>query len=230
MADDEGPYRGPLTPEQAAEGMAAAHRNAKRLLDDAQVLLRESRWASAYLLSVHAIEEIGKDTMIRLILDMPEELRSRAWRAFTDHRSKNILASVDEFASKGAKTLDDFAPMIDREGAHTVQTEARKQAATYVDCVGSCRWTEPATEVSPEDARAMVENAERRVRASRPWSTEMLRIWYEHAAPAYLTGDSNKAAQAVVAAYAEMQKVGLITQDEVDRMRECQKLGGDRAS
>jgi hypothetical protein len=114
--------------------------------------------------------------------------------------------------------------MINRDAAHTAETESRKQAATYVDCVGAARWVEPALAITPEAARAMVERADRRVRANNPWSAERLRIWHDHMSPVHRTGDTARAPQAVLSAYEAMHAAGLITQDEVDDMRKFQGL------
>jgi len=40
-------YRGKLLPQQIADGMNAASRNAKRLCEDANLLLREGRYATS---------------------------------------------------------------------------------------------------------------------------------------------------------------------------------------
>jgi AbiV family abortive infection protein len=183
-------------------------------------LLREERWAAAYLLAVHAIEEVGKSTTILLILCMPAALRSGAWKAFVSHRYKNALASFDEFADRGARTLEDFGPMIDPTGVETAKTERGKQVATYVHCVGAGTWTEPVSAVSADVARWMVGNAERRVRSGLPWPAERLRIWTAHMAPAVLSRDSGVAHRAAVSAYEEMRDAGLVDDDAVERMRQ----------
>lgn len=190
-------------------------------------MLQEERWASAYLLAVYAIEEVGKSPMILMVLDMPEALRGRAWRGFADHRSKNILASFEDFVSKGAKTFSEFSPMLERDGSHTAEVERGKQSAIYVDCVGARRWTEPATEIGPDQARAMVGNAERRVSADTPWPAERLRIWTKHMAVGHASADAAVAARATLAAYEEMRDAGLITEADVARMRTFLGLSGE---
>ena len=53
-------YKGRLLPEQIAEGMNAAVRNATSLVDDANLLLERKRFPSAVALAILAIEEAGK--------------------------------------------------------------------------------------------------------------------------------------------------------------------------
>ena len=58
-------YRGRLTNRQIAEGMTAAAANARRLLSDAVLLLEAERWPTAAALAILAIEEAGKQAILR---------------------------------------------------------------------------------------------------------------------------------------------------------------------
>ena len=58
-------YRGKLSPVQISEGINAAISNAKRLADDAELLLKERRFPSAASLAVLSIEESGKLSILR---------------------------------------------------------------------------------------------------------------------------------------------------------------------
>ena len=53
-------FRGELTPEQTADGMNAARRNAGRLVRDAKVMLDAGSFATATALSILGIEESDK--------------------------------------------------------------------------------------------------------------------------------------------------------------------------
>ena len=53
-------YRGKLSPAQISEGMNAAISNAKRLADDAELLLKERRFPSAASLAVLSIGNWGQ--------------------------------------------------------------------------------------------------------------------------------------------------------------------------
>ncbi len=58
-------YCGTLDCDALAEGMNAAQANARRLVDDARLLLNEGRYATAVALCVLAIEEAGKRRILR---------------------------------------------------------------------------------------------------------------------------------------------------------------------
>ena len=58
-------YNGSLTPHQIADGMNYARRNARRLAEDAKLLLDGKRFASAFSLGILSIEESGKTNILR---------------------------------------------------------------------------------------------------------------------------------------------------------------------
>lgn len=53
-------FKGELSAAQIASGMNAARRNARRLADDARLLLDAERFSSAASIAVLSIEESGK--------------------------------------------------------------------------------------------------------------------------------------------------------------------------
>jgi AbiV family abortive infection protein len=61
-------YRGELNAESAAKGMDFAFQNAISLLDDAVLLYNNNRYERAFSLSILAIEEVGKLSIIREII------------------------------------------------------------------------------------------------------------------------------------------------------------------
>jgi len=65
---------------ELARGAAAAARNARGLVDDAELLSGAGRLARAYSLSGLAIEEVGKADSLAALAAMPENLRARATR------------------------------------------------------------------------------------------------------------------------------------------------------
>jgi AbiV family abortive infection protein len=63
MSDRKGrpqEYRGQLSASQVAEGMNAATRNARRLADDAKIMVDAERYPTAAALAALSIEERGK--------------------------------------------------------------------------------------------------------------------------------------------------------------------------
>ena len=58
-------YSGKLSPKQIADGMNAANANAKRLMNDAKILLEKGSIPSAAALAILSIEETGKLSLLR---------------------------------------------------------------------------------------------------------------------------------------------------------------------
>jgi AbiV family abortive infection protein len=196
--------------------VAAARRNASRLVDDARLLLAEKRWPSAFALAVLAIEESGKEPVIRRILTAEGKPRERAWREFADHRTKNVMAAFVDFVKRGARKLDDFEALIDPKSPHARAVDDLKQSAIYVSATET-GWAEPGVVITEQLAQEMVETAERRVAACRERTAEEYRIWKKHVGPALPMGrDATRVA--VGAAYEEMARAGLVSDDEARGM------------
>jgi len=84
-------YKGRLDYAQIADGINAARRNALRLLEDAQILLRAERYATAASLAILSIEESGKQHILRgLALATADEELLGLWRDYRSHTKKNI--------------------------------------------------------------------------------------------------------------------------------------------
>ncbi len=58
-------YKGKLDNKQIADGINAARRNARRLFEDAQMLLGANRYPTVASLAILSIEESGKEYIIR---------------------------------------------------------------------------------------------------------------------------------------------------------------------
>lgn len=115
-----------LSPEQMADVALAALSNARRLLDDADLLRNAGRGASAYILGGLAADELGKHVLAASFYgrdDTAEEWR-KFWTRFRRHQEKlgNTLIS----AWVGDLLADEAPP--DVEGFHQ-----RRLGATYVD-------------------------------------------------------------------------------------------------
>ena len=73
-------YTCTLSADQVAGGMNAALRNAKRLADDAAILLDNKRFCSATALAILSIEESGKLSVLRMLAtaDSADEAKDAA--------------------------------------------------------------------------------------------------------------------------------------------------------
>ena len=100
-------YRGDLSPAQIAHGINAARRNARRLADDAKLLLDSGRYPTAAAIAALSVEESGKSSVLRgLALSPNVDVRRNAWRDYRSHRSKNAAWILPELVAKGARDLD----------------------------------------------------------------------------------------------------------------------------
>lgn len=179
-------YRGALTPELAAKGIAVARTNAARLIADAEQLLDNERYPSALALAILAIEELGKVQIIKTILLYYDEAGlKKTWKDYRSHRAKNVQWILPSLAAEGVRTLQGLRAATDAKGDHTAMLDAIKQLAFYTDCIGPhARWSEPAEAVEPELTKAIVGVA-KLLHRDRVTEVRELELWVELFAPHY---------------------------------------------
>ncbi len=84
-------WKNTLKPAQIAEGMNAANNNARRLIEDAEILFNLNRFPSALSLSILSIEESGKVSILReLALAKNGDQVKEAWKAYRSHTKKML--------------------------------------------------------------------------------------------------------------------------------------------
>jgi AbiV family abortive infection protein len=138
----------------------AAVRNARRLLDDADLLLRRGRWPSAYSLAVLAFEEAGKAWMCIIAMMVPDDVRPE-WpygdlittdvdKLMAAHVMAHMLAS----ATSGRDMITDLADVGENLEELAREHNHAKQRGLYADLLDDTVW-EPAS-VTPDEARRMV--------------------------------------------------------------------------
>jgi AbiV family abortive infection protein len=173
-------YRGPLSPQQVADGMNAAVRNAKRLLADAQTLYDLKRFPSACSLAILSIEESGKLSILRGIVGATDEetLKSK-WRDYRSHQTKNAHWIIAELVTKGARTLDELAPMFDESSDHPAVLDIVKQLGFYTDCYGNAHWAQPDNTVDDELAKEMLFIAAN-LASKHEISAREIELWIEY--------------------------------------------------
>ena len=136
-------YGGELDAEQIAEGINAAQRNARRLADDAKLLLNEGRYPTAASLAALSIEESGKRSVLRGLAFAPSEEILKAWKDYRSHRSKNAAWILPSLVADGARDLDSLRLATDSSAEHTAVLDQVKQLGLYTDCLGDAHWSEP---------------------------------------------------------------------------------------
>lgn len=179
-------YRGRLTPQQIAEGMNAALNNAKRLLADAELLMQESRYPSATALAILAIEEAGKNAILRRMATASndEDIKG-AWRDYRSHKEKNVAFIVPHLAAQGARHIDGFKPAFDPDSQHPVLVDMLKQISIYTDCLGNAHWSVPETVADQELAELFVRAARFLVPQDdiHVHTAREVELWIEHMGP-----------------------------------------------
>jgi AbiV family abortive infection protein len=178
-------FRGKLSAAQIAAGINAARRNAARLAHDARLLLNQERFPSACALSVLAIEEAGKASVLREIaLARNGEELKEAWQQYRSHTSKNRMWPIVEFVLKGARKLQDFASLFQDGADHPLLLDQVKQLSFYTDCLGKAHWSEPENVMDKPLASMLVVTSEL-LGKGEDVSQREIELWIKHLAPVW---------------------------------------------
>lgn len=201
-------YRGSLTAGQIAEGINAAIRNAKRLADDANLLMEAGRYPSATAIAILSIEEAGKVTLLReLAVAGDEKAVMECWRAYRSHTKKNIMWLLPQLVAQGAKKLDDFRPLFNETLDHPHLLDQVKQLSFYTDCLGNAHWSIPEEVIEEELARQIVFVANIFAHGEKVEPKE-IELWIKHIGPVWMRG-RELMEEGLENWYAEMQEAGL---------------------
>src|SRR5258706_487101 len=144
-----------------ARGAVAAARNARGLVQDAELLSGAGRLARAYSLAGLAVEEVGKAGSLADLTAMPENLRAPApvGRMLEWHQMKLVagqLIAAVPLGVPGAATrfvtmpLSEVAEILDSAQASARDADRLKQRGLYVDVDRSGHVREPS-EVAAAD-------------------------------------------------------------------------------
>lgn len=208
MAGKLNQYAGPLTPEQVAAGMNAAMQNARRLVDDAKLLLNSGRYPSAASLAALSIEESGKVSILRsLAVARNEDEVRRVWRDYRTHTRKNVSWRLPELVAKGARSLEDLRPLFEEGAEHPQLLDQLKQIAFYTDCLGKAHWSEPEKVVDRDLAQVLVQTADLLARG-REVKVREIELWVKHIKPVWM-GKIEWMKKALSNWHAEMMTEGL---------------------
>ena len=178
-------YAGKLDPAQIAEGMNIAQRNARRLADDAKLLLDAERYPTAVAIAVLSIEESGKTSILRRFASTPDKaVRRRIWKEYRSHRSKNVMWILPSLVSEGARDLDSLRLATDTSAKHTTLLDQVKQISLYTDCLDNCHWSEPEKVIDAKLSKYLVSTADLLAKNS-PVTVKEIELWIEHMQPVY---------------------------------------------
>ena len=185
MSTDLKQYKGALETSQIVAGMNAAVTNARRLANDARVLVDAGRFASASSLAALAIEEAGKISILReLALARTQEDIKDAWKRYRSHRSKNTHWILPQLAASGASNLEELRQVVDPKSDHPALLDRIKQIGFYTDCLGEAHWSIPAEVIDESLAIHLVSTAEL-LSTSRQFTELEVELWKKHIEPVW---------------------------------------------
>ncbi len=201
-------YKGRLNPGQIAEGINVARHNARRLLEDAQILLDAHRYPAAASIAILSIEESGKGSILRqLSLAETDEEASRIWKDYRSHTKKNVLWLMPQLMMKGARQLDDFRPLFEPVAEHSYILDQVKQISFYTDCLGKAHWSDP-TEVVGKDLATMLTQIAKIFASSNEVTVKEIELWVKHLGKTKRSSLTDQK-EALLHWYAEMQELEL---------------------
>jgi AbiV family abortive infection protein len=158
-------------PRELARGCVAAARNARGLVEDAELLSGAGRLARAYSLAGLAVEEVGKAGSLAILAAMPENLRARApvGRMLDWHQLKLVAGHLTAALPFSAPALAprfvtlplrQVAEILDDAQAFARDADRLKQRGLYVDVDRTGHVREPS-EVTAADVRGQLGQARR---------------------------------------------------------------------
>ena len=206
-------YKGELDPEQIAQGINAARRNARRLADDAKLLLSAKRFPTATSLAALSIEESGKVSVLRGIAFTPSERVQSEWKGYRSHRRKNSTWILPYLVANGARDLDSLRPATDPSLKHTALLDKVKQLGFYTDCLGNVNWSEPDKVIEEELAKFLVNIADQFAKSDAVTIKE-IELWQEFMKPVY-GAPLEQMKAALLQWYAAMEENGLWESDGI---------------
>ena len=195
-------------PAQIAEGMNAANSNAKRLAEDANLLLNAGRFPSAASLAALSIEESGKQSIPRslALAKDAEELAAR-WKEYRSHTKKNVSWLLPDLVFRGAHKLEDFRTLYEPDSDHPYLLDQIKQLGIYSDCLGKAHWSVPEEVIDRLLAESLVQTANLLCRAPETTALE-IELWVKHMGPVWGT-TSERMAKALIGWHEEKCQLGL---------------------
>lgn len=209
-------YKAKLSPSEIAAGMNAAAANARRLCEDAKLLLAQSRFPSALCLAALSIEESGKLSILRsLALARDQKELSETWREYRSHTCKNRMWPLLQMFVQGARRLGDYRPLVEDGAEHPYLLDNLKQLGFYTDCLGKRHWSLPDDVIDEDFATGIVRTAELQIPRNEVTERE-IELWIQHLRPVW-KGPMERMEAAVAAWHRQMCEEDL-TQDDPEAM------------
>lgn len=177
------PYRGKLSAEQIVEGMNAAVRNARRLADDAKIMLDSSRYPTAVALAILSIEETGKLPILRgIAVESDDYTLQRKWKTYRNHQKKNRNWVLPDLIEQGTVDWRTLMVVLDDKAEHPMFLEQLKQLSLYTNCLDNADWSEPEEAIEKELAFKLVDCANQ-LAMNKIYTLKEIELWIAHMKP-----------------------------------------------
>lgn len=213
MSKGLGQWKNTLKPAQIAEGMNAANNNARRLIEDAEILFNLNRFPSALSLSILSIEESGKVSILReLALAKNGDHVKESWKAYRSHTKKNAMWLFPHLASNGVNKLEEFKSLFDENAEHPLLLDNLKQIGFYTDCLGKAHWSVPDQIIDKENTEDILKLAKLMCKDSI-YTPKEIELWVKHIKPVW-KGPMDLMKTALNNWFDEMVKEKLITEGQ----------------
>ena len=150
-----------LTLEEINKGIILCIENIESIVKDSQLLYENRRYPRAFALSISALEEIGKVTILHEMCEIPET-KQKLWREYwKDFRSHFIKSSLGDSNTWNDRLLEQMGARIMAGKLEDKLTERLRQSGIYVDySKEDSRWISPS-EITKEMAECNLRRAER---------------------------------------------------------------------
>jgi len=202
-------YLGKLSPKQVAQGIYSANANAKRLLIDAEILCQNGRYPSAVGVAILAIEEAGKEPVLRsLALARNNEDLKISWKDYRTHTEKNRLVALPNLLSTGARKLEEFRPLF-TESEYPQLIENLKQISFYTDCLGKAHWSCPAEVIDEKQAKQIIAFTKIVVEVKHDVTEKEIELFLKHIGPVWKK-DIELMKTALKNYFRELHSIGLL--------------------
>lgn len=214
MANSLQQFKNHLSYSQIADGMNAACENARRLVEDAQILFDSQRYPSAASLAILAIEESGKTAILReMATARDSKALKAAWKSYRSHTKKNVAWILPDLVMNGARKLEEFDQIANPQGDHPEILDNVKQIGFYTDCLGNAHWSVPSAVIDESTAKSILSVAQilskKRVHTERE-----IELWVAHVGPVKESSLEQQKA-AVYGWFKAMEAEGLIEEGEI---------------
>jgi AbiV family abortive infection protein len=204
-----------LSIQKAAEGIEIIKQNSKSLLEEAELLYLNEKFARSFSLSILSIEEACKVPMIRMILiEDRSEKRNEYWKMFRSHSEKNWGLRYTKFTKESLMKFEKINLFFNNEKTISAEFDRLKQLSIYSDFGNNNDWSSPLIFIDKSIAESGISVAKTFQAEKLSILTTMpeLELWVKFMKPV-LKVDSQKVEEALINCITEARKLGVLSVD-----------------